>query len=831
MRFTQQLGAIILAFVFIPLAAILAPADIESLLPVTLAYLLPSLLWGLALAQREDAGWEDVLTGLGVTYMLGGLVSLLITYWPGPVPRVPFLAIQGLFLVIAPATIIARRRLCPTRMKGTPHLKGTPHWGALLILGLAALLRLSMLAYNEIEGDEALVLLRAAQVINGWDDALFWHKKGPLEIVLSILTWHTGGTIDEVAARLPFALAGLLGVSGAMMLTSRLSRNRTSWLVAALLTANGYLVAFSRIVQYQSIVLAFTVLALLSLEQGHRWRMFLGGTFLGYAFLAHYDAILTAPVFLYYLWHRTQHTHAFWRSVALAGIGFLSTALLFYAPFLASPGFSYAWSYLTRARIGGGSWLHNNLHAFVRLDMFYNSVYYLLPVVALLLTAGMREWRRWPRGTYPLTGLLLLAALLTWTRPDLFNGSQFDLSLIPHALLLLLAILAPRTPLIRKLAWIWFASCYLFYFFIVKDPRTHVYTIFPPTALLAGDTLSSAWQVTRQSPIGRRALALMALGLYGLSVGYLYVAFIQPKPEYRHTYPTSRLPLYWTLSEEIPRQGYFGFQHRAGWKAVGALYASGQIQGVYASNEIPRITNWYTRNAPRTECPQPDYFLIAEDVLDPLPVPEDLEEQYTLVGVITVKEEPRLRIYQRGKKDIPPVIYRVEDFEETFDAGSTPQAWGTEMRLPSNLTLTNVRVGESIQLIGYTLSTREVQPGNSFQLTLFWRTDRRLDENYVVFVHLISKKGDPGGIGDSLPDCAAHPTPLWLPGEVILDVHEVAVDRNAQPGVSDLFIGMYNLFTGVRAPIYLSGQRMPGDTLYLTSVEVLPPEADAWSTR
>lgn len=823
MRFLHQVGAVFLAL--IAFAAILAPTDTDSLLPVTLAYLLPGFLWWLVLAQHESPAWEDVLTGLGVAYVVGGLISLLITYWPGPVPRAPFLVTQGLFLVVVPTTIIILRGV------DIAYTKKTLHWTSLIILGLAAALRLSMLAYNEVEGDEALVLLRAAQAINGRDDVLLWHKKGPIEIALSILTWHVGRTIDEVAIRLPFTLAGLLGLAGVLALASRITQDRIGWSAAALLTINGYLVAFSRIVQYQSIVVAFVVLSLLTLERGYRWHRLLAGVFLGYAFLAHYDAILAVPVFFYYLWLKCGCVRSYWRAAALASAGFLSTALLFYAPFLFSPGFSYAWSYLTRARVGGDSWLHNNLHAFVQLDTFYNSVYYLLPLAALLLVAGMREWRKWPRGMYALVGLLLVVTLLTWMRPDLFDIDGFDLSIIPHISLLLLAILAPRTPETRRAAWVWFATCYLFYLFIVKDPRTHVYTIFPPAALLAGDVISRAWDISRRSPVGRYAFALVTLGLYGLAVGYIYVAFIQPDPEYRHTYPASHLSLYWRPSQEIPPHGYFGFQHRAGWKVIGPLYATGQLHGVYGSNEIPRITHWYTQNAPRTECPYPDYFLIAENVLDPLPVPENLEEQYTLVGIVSVKDEPRLRIYQRGKRDVIPSVYRAEDFEEIFDAGAVPQAWGTGMHLPSDLVPTDVHVGESIRLIGYTLSTREVQPGSSFQLTLFWKTDRRLEENYVVFVHLIERDGGPVGIGDSLPNCAAQPTPLWLPGEVILDMHDVTVDQDGRPGVSDLFIGMYDLFTGTRIPIYLSGQRMPGDTLYLTSLEVLPSETDARSPK
>jgi hypothetical protein len=55
-----------------------------------------------------------------------------------------------------------------------------------------------------------------------------------------------------------------------------------------------------------------------------------------------------------------------------------------------------------------------------------------------------------------------------------------------------------------------------------------------------------------------------------------------------------------------------------------------------------------------------------------------------------------------------------------------------------------------------------------------------------------------------------------------LDIHRVQVGAEVSEGDADLFVVMYDLFTGERLPVYLQGQRMEGDTVYLTTLVVEP---------
>jgi hypothetical protein len=72
--------------------------------------------------------------------------------------------------------------------------------------------RFKHLGYAEFLTDEARVVLRATAVVQGSEDVLFLHRKGPVEILLPAMFYAATGYIDEMTARLPFAIASLLGL-------------------------------------------------------------------------------------------------------------------------------------------------------------------------------------------------------------------------------------------------------------------------------------------------------------------------------------------------------------------------------------------------------------------------------------------------------------------------------------------------------------------------------------------------------------------------------------------------------------------------------------------
>jgi hypothetical protein len=135
-----------------------------------------------------------------------------------------------------------------------------------------------------------------------------------------------------------------------------------------------------------------------------------------------------------------------------------------------------------------------------------------------------------------------------------------------------------------------------------------------------------------------------------------------------------------------------------------------------------------------------------------------------------------------------------------------------EMEHPLGFTL-----GETIRLLGYDLSTEEVQPGEVLSLTLYWQAGGPTEVSYSVFTHLLDGESRVRGQKDSVPGNGALPTTGWVEGEVITDVYDLTVDADAPPGDYVLEIGMYVAATGERLPVYDATGDLVGDRLLLPS--------------
>ena len=100
-----------------------------------------------------------------------------------------------------------RRPTTPEKIRENPRKSASNLLPLLAILLIGGLFRFTHLGYSEFQGDEATVLLRAADAIAGREDALTSHLKGPVEILLPTAIYALTGRIDEATARFPFALA------------------------------------------------------------------------------------------------------------------------------------------------------------------------------------------------------------------------------------------------------------------------------------------------------------------------------------------------------------------------------------------------------------------------------------------------------------------------------------------------------------------------------------------------------------------------------------------------------------------------------------------------
>ena len=130
------------------------------------------------------------------------------------------------------------------------------------------------------------------------------------------------------------------------------------------------------------------------------------------------------------------------------------------------------------------------------------------------------------------------------------------------------------------------------------------------------------------------------------------------------------------------------------------------------------------------------------------------------------------------------------------------------------------RFGEAIRLVGYDVILGQYRAGASVPITLYWRADRPVAKNYVVFVHLLGTQFNPAqnnllwGQTDRTP---MPPTAAWRVNEIVPDAYRVPIDAHAPPGKYKIEIGMYDPATGARLEVS-DGL----DNIILDEIEITP---------
>ena len=773
--------------------------------------LLPGLAWADTLALFEDrlARW---VVGIGLSYALLVIFGLLLFYVPGPVYTWMVLLVLDLLAASAILMRFWQKSASSTRLNSNHR---NPRQAKIYLLVLAILLvgsffRFGALGYSEFQGDETKPMVDAAEALEGREDALFTdRKKGPGEILIPMVEWRLTGTINELMARIPFALAGLLAILTVYLITSRMFGESAGLVAAGLMALNGFMVGFARIVQYQPVVIWMSLLALLSTWEWRqstqlRWGV-LTGAFLGVGLLFHYDALLITPALGYLLISKPGFIRTQFKSLAIAAFIVVATNLLFLGPFSSNPQATFTATYVSDRVVDSSSLLANNLFDFFHYTIFYNSFYYVLFTGLFLL--GFLLWAvrnvftvRWPGSRrYVAPALLGLGVLYLALYPEAFyiSGLDLDLAFVPFVLLLMAAFLSPALNVGHKTVIVWLATTFLGYTFVVTDPRTHFYTISPAWVMLAAP--AAVWLWARLASINLYLPAGTGLILTILFGGYLFIVFMRQDIEYRREWPESRSNLYWLPYAGAPRH-QFGFVSNVGWKAVGGLYAAGQLDGRYETNSGSGIDRWYGRHQQVNwgcSCCQPKRYYLAFDYKE---IDNAALADFHKIGQIILPANGRgVAVYSAETTD--PELYPLtpDELSQAFDETARPAAFVAPL---GHSYPVDIHLAGFFNLNGYELTAPSPHPGEEIAVTLFWqRAENYTPINFDVFVHLEDAEGNVWGQSNSGPVCGARPTSTWTEEETVADSHIIPLDPELPPGQYWLAAGMYLPAENVRLPV------------------------------
>lgn len=133
----------------------------------------------------------------------------------------------------------------------------------------------------------------------------------------------------------------------------------------------------------------------------------------------------------------------------------------------------------------------------------------------------------------------------------------------------------------------------------------------------------------------------------------------------------------------------------------------------------------------------------------------------------------------------------------------------------------DIRFNGKIRLAGYDLGITELTPGDPVTVTMYYQALEPMDDDYSVFVHLISQDGLIVGQRDRYPGQGTFPTSLWQPGDVFTDTFVVPSDNTIlTPNQITLATGFYKLANGARLPVIDAAGQTVADSVSFGTIHV-----------
>lgn len=413
------------------------------------------------------------------------------------------------------------------------------------LLIIAAPLRFTNLGYSEFQDDEKKAMIRLA-TNQAPMDFLISQRKGPMQFLVSEIPLSiTHDRKNEVAQRLPFTIFNLGSIVVLYLLILKLTNSKLGAFLGTLLySVNGFIVGFSRIAQYQNLNLFFSFLSLyfyanLQSDTKKLTRSALLGTlFFCLSFLSHWDAI-------YYL---------------------IPTSY-FYITFLKRPNINFR----TKRKVT----LYNLFVGSVMLIPF------LIPY--LCFHAGYADsanyfQRRIGLSDYGIAGHKYIF--------ELYN---------PYITLPLLGfLLLCTTPFIKKnhMYFLWLLTNFLFVYFFMPKPGTHIYNYIIPTFLLIAITLGIISQNVRLAV--KKFIILGFIFAAAFLFYQSYMLFVDHTTEY--PWESKKLFRYETTPYINKEVLTFGFPHFRDLKYISEVMQKVDPSCNYISNEGKEITQIYIDN-------------------------------------------------------------------------------------------------------------------------------------------------------------------------------------------------------------------------------------------
>ena len=153
------------------------------------------------------------------------------------------------------------------------------------------------------------------------------------------------------------------------------------------------------------------------------------------------------------------------------------------------------------------------------------------------------------------------------------------------------------------------------------------------------------------------------------------------------------------------------------------------------------------------------------------------------VGIYSVLDEGGTRVL--GRWEAPQRAARV------VRASTPPSVESLEIQ-----NLLQRSLGGQVELLGYNLSSMTFRPGDPLPLSLFWRAESDLDEDYFVLLQLWAEDGTDWTLHQERPAGGSYPTTLWKQEEVVREQLDVRIPADVPSGRYTMVVGLADAGSG-----------------------------------
>lgn len=182
-----------------------------------------------------------------------------------------------------------------------------------------------------------------------------------------------------------------------------------------------------------------------------------------------------------------------------------------------------------------------------------------------------------------------------------------------------------------------------------------------------------------------------------------------------------------------------------------------------------------------------------------VPVPPDAPPRsyYLKVGLYDQDRGQPFPVLDKGGS---PIATAVALGPFTVRKAAVPPA-AAALGIPNPL---EARVGDSFAFLGYDVSRRVLNPGQSVHVSLYWQTTARPDKDYLVSTYLMDEGGKVWPQSSRQALDGDYPTSLWEAGQVVRDRFDLVVDPETPRAVYELRVGLYDAEAQSYLPVVAS---------------------------